>query len=267
MVGTRLRTSRAQRGSLSAALILGVATLAMAVAPPPAQAAQCSGLMNLDGTFSLSCDTELGSNAGSPGTYRLFVLYAPYMTVSSASVSAPPGVTCGADGTTQLCTAGASVPAGTTVLGSAFRAGTPFCDTPSDGGPIILAYWPGATIHARAGVMGCSASRHPDVGDDDGGSDFRLGKAKLRKKAGTARLAVEVPGPGTLTLGGDGVASLTRTIDGPGTVNLPVRAKGKAKRRLNSAGKVRVKAEVSFRPKTLPGRHIDLTKSITLKKG
>ena len=49
---------------------------------------------------------------------------------------------------------------------------------------------------------------------------FSLGKPTLNKKAGTAATPVTVPGAGTLTLGGKGVAARNQVASRSGTVQL-----------------------------------------------
>ncbi len=103
---------------------------------------------------------------------------------------------------------------------------------------------------------------------------FDFGGVKLDKAKGTATLSVDVPGPGTLSLSGKGVVgqrlarharvSAARKVGKAGTVKLTVKAKGKAKRKLNSTGKAKVKAKVTFTP--TGGTAKTERKSITLKK-
>jgi hypothetical protein len=66
-----------------------------------------------------------------------------------------------------------------------------------------------------------------------------LGKPKLNRKQGTAKLPVTVPGPGTLTLTGEGVVKQTKTPPAAATVKLLVKSKGKKKRTLNRTGRRR----------------------------
>jgi hypothetical protein len=80
-------------------------------------------------------------------------------------------------------------------------------------------------------------------------NEFSFGKVKKNKKKGTAKLAVEVPGAGTLEL------AKTKKVKGTsadaacnGEVNLGVKAKGKARKKLNKKGKAKVKAKVRFTP-------------------
>jgi hypothetical protein len=85
---------------------------------------------------------------------------------------------------------------------------------------------------------------------------FTIGKPKRNKRRGTARLPVTVPGPGTLTLRGEGVkpqrpvqpARAARFVNAAGTVKLAIVAKGKAKRRLNRTGKVKLRLKITYTP-------------------
>jgi hypothetical protein len=109
-----------------------------------------------------------------------------------------------------------------------------------------------------------------DARDTNGGSisswtldikpsnDIKLGKVKKNKKKGTATISVNVPGPGTLTLGGKGVKAqrplsgeritAARQVTEAGTVTLPVKAKGKKKRKLKSTGKTKLEVNVTYTP-------------------
>jgi Glycine rich protein len=101
---------------------------------------------------------------------------------------------------------------------------------------------------------------------------FSFGKVKDNKKNGTATIAVKVPGPGILSLTGNGIksqrhlrgASASRTVSGAGTVKLTVKAKGPAKTKLNHKGKVKVKAKVTFSP--IDGSSNTQTKTVRLVK-
>jgi hypothetical protein len=82
---------------------------------------------------------------------------------------------------------------------------------------------------------------------------FTLGKPKLNKKRGTAKLPVTVPGAGNLTLAGKGVvkqrpALASRAVSAAGTVKLLVKSKGKKKRTLDRTGNVKVKVKVTYTP-------------------
>lgn len=95
-------------------------------------------------------------------------------------------------------------------------------------------------------------------------NSISLGKLALNKKAGTAKLTVKVPGPGTLVLSGKTVVKQRFDPRQAGSRKLLVKAKGKAKRKLNSAGKVKVKVKVAYTP--AGGTTSTKTKTIKLVK-
>lgn len=76
---------------------------------------------------------------------------------------------------------------------------------------------------------------------------FSFGKPRLNRKLGTAKLPVNVPGPGTLLLTGKDVVEHELTPSAAGTVNMPVKAKG-GRRQLLSTGRLGVKLKVTFVP-------------------
>jgi tripartite motif-containing protein 71 len=77
---------------------------------------------------------------------------------------------------------------------------------------------------------------------------FRLGKAKKNRRKGTAKLDVEVPGPGELRLRGKKLKKTKKAVQEAGELRLRVKPRGKAKQKLSQAGKVKVKAKVTFVP-------------------
>ena len=90
-------------------------------------------------------------------------------------------------------------------------------------------------------------------------NNFTFGKLKRNKKRGTAKLTVQVPGPGTLTLTGKGLVKQrpggdlrtgdqARTVTAAGPAKLKIKPKGKKKSKLVNTGKVKVKAKVTFTP-------------------
>jgi hypothetical protein len=93
---------------------------------------------------------------------------------------------------------------------------------------------------------------------------LKLGKVKLNKANGTAKLSIGVPSAGTLTASGKGVAKAQRKAKAPKTVKVTIKAKGKAKAKLAATGKAKVKAKIVFKPEN--GAPVTKTKSITLKK-
>jgi hypothetical protein len=89
-------------------------------------------------------------------------------------------------------------------------------------------------------------------------ANLELGKVKKNKKKGTASISVNVPGPGTLTLGGKGVKpqrplsgeriTAAREVTEAGTVTLPIKAKGRKKKKLKKTGKTKLQVNVIFTP-------------------
>jgi hypothetical protein len=80
-------------------------------------------------------------------------------------------------------------------------------------------------------------------------NQFSFGDVKKNKGKGTAKLAVNVPGPGDVEL------AKTKKVKGDderaeaqGSVKLAVKSKRKAKRKLNKRGKAKVTAEVTYTP-------------------
>jgi hypothetical protein len=74
------------------------------------------------------------------------------------------------------------------------------------------------------------------------------------KKKGTATLEVTLPGPGTLTASGKNVSAKqlgaipAKAGAAASTVKLLIKAKGKAKKKLNATGKAKVTLAVTFTP-------------------
>ncbi len=100
---------------------------------------------------------------------------------------------------------------------------------------------------------------------------FRIGKARLNRKNGTARLTVNVPGSGSLVVSGrkivkhraERLATTSRTV-GAGKATFIIKPKRKVKKRLARRGKAKVKANVTF---TLTGGSpAQQTTSITLRE-
>jgi hypothetical protein len=84
---------------------------------------------------------------------------------------------------------------------------------------------------------------------------FTFGKLKRNKHKGTATLAVHVPGPGILSLTGDGVkhqrsarATASQVASAAGTVYLAIKPKTKIKKKLKKRGKAKVKVTVAYTP-------------------
>ena len=76
---------------------------------------------------------------------------------------------------------------------------------------------------------------------------FALAGLIRDKRKRTASLAVDVPGPGTLVLGGRGVVGGQQAVGAAGSAKLLVKATGKTKRALRRR-QGRVAVEVTFTP-------------------
>jgi hypothetical protein len=77
-------------------------------------------------------------------------------------------------------------------------------------------------------------------------STLTVGKPKLNKDAGTAKLPVTVTDPGTVTLSGKGVKR--RSAGADGTLKLLVKPKGKTRSKLDDSGRAKLKLTVTYTP-------------------
>jgi hypothetical protein len=93
----------------------------------------------------------------------------------------------------------------------------------------------------------------------------KLTKVKLDRHRGTATIFAQASGPGALFLSGKGIARQKATSQGVGIVKLLVKAKGKAKKALDTKGKTVVRAKVTFTPQG-GGAAITAARSITLRE-
>jgi hypothetical protein len=91
-----------------------------------------------------------------------------------------------------------------------------------------------------------------------------IGRPRLNRKKGTALLPVTVPDSGILTLRGRGLRSLQRRPPGAQTLRIPIKARGKAKDRLERRGRVRVVAQLEYRP--VLGVPVTARKMIVLRR-
>jgi subtilisin-like proprotein convertase family protein len=83
------------------------------------------------------------------------------------------------------------------------------------------------------------------IGPDN---EIKFGKLKRNAKKGTAKLFVQVPGPGLLVLSGEQVKKVKKTVKKAGKVGLVVKPKGNAVGLLEEDGVAKVKAKVAFTP-------------------
>jgi hypothetical protein len=93
---------------------------------------------------------------------------------------------------------------------------------------------------------------------------IKLGGVKLNKAKGTATLSVKVPGAGTLTVSGKGLAKTKKKAKKAKKLKITIKAKGATKAQLEQLGKAKVKAKLTFKPTS--GIAAKKTKSLTLKQ-
>jgi hypothetical protein len=94
------------------------------------------------------------------------------------------------------------------------------------------------------------------------------GKLTLNKKKGTGKLAINVPGPGTLTAVSKGkkktIKSVNLTATAAGALKVPLNPTGAGRKALKNKGKLKAQLEVTFTPTGgLPNTQIY---KVTLKK-
>ncbi|HEY2714816.1 MAG TPA: hypothetical protein VGI73_01190 [Solirubrobacterales bacterium] len=77
---------------------------------------------------------------------------------------------------------------------------------------------------------------------------FQLGALQRDRRKGTATLRVSVPGPGRLTLRGDGLYPVERGLAAAASLQLPVHLIGKSRRALLAVGQRETTAKVTFTP-------------------
>lgn len=112
----------------------------------------------------------------------------------------------------------------------------------------------------------CYAGSNPDQTFRLSGTDItlKLGKPKLNKGKGTAKLPVVVHGPGELTLSANAAVTQHASVAADGTAELLVKARGKAKKKLNRTGSVRVNAAVTY--ETASGKSVTEDRLVKLAK-
>ncbi len=80
------------------------------------------------------------------------------------------------------------------------------------------------------------------------GSQLSVGKAKLNKRKGTAKLPVSVPGAGQIQVTGLGVKGGRGTVTGPARIKVKLGARGRQARKLKRSGKVKLRVQVVYTP-------------------
>lgn len=79
-------------------------------------------------------------------------------------------------------------------------------------------------------------------------NNFKFGKLKRNTKKGTAKLTINVPAAGKITVSGKKVKRAQRSAKKAGKVTLNIRPKPKTKKQLAQKGSAKVRVKVTFRP-------------------
>jgi hypothetical protein len=79
-------------------------------------------------------------------------------------------------------------------------------------------------------------------------NSFTVGTPTRNRRKGRATIPVVVPNPGEVVLSGNGAKLAAATVTAAATVNLPIKARGKKRRKLNTTGKVKLAASITYTP-------------------
>ena len=129
-----------------------------------------------------------------------------------------------------------------------------------------------ADRHARIQPACVGAVGIPDLGAFEASpptasprcSGFAIGALTRNRKKGTAQLTVGLPGAGVLSATGKGLKAATASSSAAGNVILALRAKGRALKKLKSAGKAKLNLSLVWAPTGNPGS--SQTDKVKLKK-
>jgi hypothetical protein len=127
---------------------------------------------------------------------------------------------------------------------------------------------PGFAFAGFAGActgLTCSLTVDADKTVTANFSSFALGKKLARnRKKGTAKLTVNIGGPGQLTLAGKRVKRQSKAAAAAGKIKLLIKAKGKAAKALRERGKAKVRFNVTYIP--TGGAPVTAVKKVTLRR-
>jgi len=118
---------------------------------------------------------------------------------------------------------------------------------------------PGDAFFSRAGDLSNGQDGNFNIGPGfrtdisatfDPSHKFTVGAVTRNKKRGTATLTLTVPGPGQVTLSGNGVkgAGTLIPVAAKGDVGVPIKATGKKRTKLFDTGKVTLNVGISYTP-------------------
>lgn len=91
----------------------------------------------------------------------------------------------------------------------------------------------------------------------------KFGKTQLNKAKGTALVAVKLPGAGTLTVSGKGLAKVTKKAKKAQTLKVAIKANGPTAAALATVGKASLKPKFKFKPSN--GAAASASRSLVLK--
>jgi hypothetical protein len=121
-------------------------------------------------------------------------------------------------------------------------------------GPAIRYEWQPSLANGGAGRPPLNTDLYEVAVNAEITSTFAVDVIRRNKKKGTATLTVSVAHAGEVTGAGKGVrvanaAVISKPVSGPGSVQFLIKPKGKKRRKLNSAGKVKVRPKITYTPR------------------
>lgn len=216
------------------------------------------GYADTDGKGGVNIPFAGAFAAGAPNFPNL--LQTPKPTVAPA-VSAG-----GKPGTTLTC--GGDMWAADVPQARLYRAPTAVAYSWTSGGAPVAGATATKLAPRAVGEYRCTATASNLLGSTSQISRtaaiFKLGKPKLNKAKGTAKLKATLPGAGRLKASGKGAKPASKKAGAAKTVTLTIKPKGKAKKALGAKGKAKLKLKFSF--STPDGSLAVQQKSIVLRK-
>jgi DNA-binding beta-propeller fold protein YncE len=199
------------------------------------------GYADTSGSGGANLQTAPGFAAGSPNFPNLLEVPRPSAIPALTASSAKPGATLG-------CTPGGW--AGDVSSASLYRAPTAFSYEWSRSGAPIVGATTATLTGADVGAYRCKVTASNPAGAASQTSAvtpvFKVGKPKLNRKKGTAKLPVTLPVSGRLGVTGQGFKATTRQVAAAGTLKLTIRAKGKSLKKLRRSGKAKLALTLAF---------------------
>jgi len=117
------------------------------------------------------------------------------------------------------------------------------------------------TARNAAGSTTLTSPSHP-VAQSPPPNDLEFGRLKRDRRRGTAKLAVELPGPGVVSVAGKGVEPVSKSAEIARWEHLAIEPRGHVRRLLDRAGHVVVRPAFTFTP--VGGRSKTVTRKLKL---